>query len=448
MSSSKTEIQVPLTPGALGVGIYRSAEGFCVVNAKTNKDSPLEVGDVIVRLNGVHLPSVEGGVKGWVALFQMHSQGERTAIVKRNKLAPPSGVAAATATATTTQGSLRAASATTSNITTTSAPTAAVQNSAAMVIQNNVAATKVTQRPAKSTTSARKTNSNATRSVTAVAYKMTTDTRLGVGLFGNVGCVKVSTIAKDSLFLDTELEVGMTIGTINGVAPSDAAHAVSLLKAAEGNVSIVATGSGTRKKTTKASKAKTSVGKKNKKEALKPSTYQNAQKRKAATSTAKASSKKQAVSKTKAAAKASVNNNKRKSKHEFNHDDEYMHLMEHGFPDPGCVSACQNYYVTKNDDTYITIAKMLGIEDWKQLAKMPFNERFYGKTSRNRKVLFATRTIIKIPKLAASKWKMNKMVDNYHEEIQAMATCSKCLRRGTSLSYSHFDFWSDLLKSY
>ncbi len=287
-----------------------------------------------------------------------------------------------------------------------------------------------------------------TREVVTV-FKPSKDSKLGIGLVGAAGCVTVLSIAKDGLFSTTSLKVGMIVETINNVKCTDAGHGVSVLREAERQVTIVAL---------HAEKAK---------KALKPSTYQNAKKRKAEESKPKKTPyKKQAVTKTKTAttkaaaasktktattkvtvsktktvtAKAAASNKtktaavvpKKSSKHDFNHDDAYMHLLENGFPDPGCVSACQNYYVTKNNDSYISIAEKLGMDDWKQLAAMPFNQRFYGgqNNKKTKSLIFAARTVIKIPKTAASKWKLNKIVDNYQEVVKTLATCSKCLKKG------------------
>ena len=81
-----------------GVAIYRTeADGSCVVSKKVNAASPLEVGDVIVRLNSVYLPGVEGGVQGWVALFQSYSKVERDVVIRRQVPAVTAATVPATA---------------------------------------------------------------------------------------------------------------------------------------------------------------------------------------------------------------------------------------------------------------------------------------------------------------------------------------------------------------
>jgi len=59
-----------LPPGSQGVGIQKAENGMCVVSSKTNSESPLQVQDVIVSLNGILLSGVEGGVPAWVKQFQ------------------------------------------------------------------------------------------------------------------------------------------------------------------------------------------------------------------------------------------------------------------------------------------------------------------------------------------------------------------------------------------
>ena len=360
MTTTSEEVRLTLAPGSLGVGIYRQeTNGTCVVSQKNNAASPLQVGDVIVRLNGVTLADIKDGVKGWVALFQASASRQRNVVVRRAvNPSPTAAVAVAAAT---------------NNYSSAGAPTK--------------------------------------NKVTATVFKPTKGSKLGIGLVGTGGVVTIISLAKDGLFASTKLQVGMTVDTINNIKCTDAGNCITVLKEAERQVTVVA------------------VHNEKTKKALKPSTYQNAKKRKAVDSKPKRTyNKKPAVSKqpTKYQKVAAP----KQSKNDFEHDEAYMHLLENGFPEPGCVSPCQNYYVTKNNDTYISIAKMLGMEDWKLLATLPFNQRFYGKNSRTKSVLFQRNTVVQIPKTAASKWKMNKIIDNSHEEIKAMATCSKCLKKG------------------
>eukprot|EP00984_Skeletonema_dohrnii_P003762 scaffold1299_cov117-Skeletonema_dohrnii-CCMP3373.AAC.7 len=427
-----SELQLVIAPGPLGIGIYRNeADGSCVVSTKKSKQSPFEVGDIILRLNGVSLRGVEGGVQGWVALFQRYANLQRNVVVRR--WAPASGATVTAAAVPASSGAPtndnKAMTTSSSSGAPSSAPIVAPQLNAASTTHQATA--NVSQQPTivrapsvPKTQQVANNNNNMIHRETVTVFKPTQESKLGIGLVGTAGCIKVSSISPGYLFSTTRLKVGMIVESINNVQCTDAAHGVRLLKAAERQVTIVA------------------VHTEKTKKALKPSTYQNAKKRKAEVSKPKkAANKKQAVSKTKTVAvpkarPAAVVAKPKKSsssKHDFNHDDAYMHLLENGFPDPGCVSACQNYYVTKNNDTYKSIAEKLGMEDWRQLSKMPFNDRFYGqagKTKHKTCVLFAARTVIKIPKTAASKWKLNKIVDNYQEEIQAMATCSKCLKKG------------------
>ena len=44
-------------------------------------------------------------------------------------------------------------------------------------------------------------------------------------------------------------------------------------------------------------------------------------------------------------------------------------------------------------------------------------------------MLFKQGTVVKIPTNLCSKWKLDKAVDNHVEQLKAMATCSKCLKK-------------------
>ena len=77
-------INITIPPGPLGVGII-SEDGNCVISSKSNQsNSPLMVDDIIVSLNGIKLSQIEGGVDGWVRLFQMFGQVQRNLVVQRD----------------------------------------------------------------------------------------------------------------------------------------------------------------------------------------------------------------------------------------------------------------------------------------------------------------------------------------------------------------------------
>lgn len=136
-----------------------------------------------------------------------------------------------------------------------------------------------------------------------------------------------------------------------------------------------------------------------------------------------ATNKKQKTGSNKSAAKKT-------KKSDFTHDEHYMKLIANGFPEYyGSVSPCQNYYITKNNDSYNSIADTIGLDDWRALRDMEFNTNFYGQL--NASTQFQKGTIIKIPTVKCSKWKLSKLIDNHEEEIKEMATCSKCLKKGT-----------------
>ncbi|KAL7542598.1 hypothetical protein ACHAXR_012238 [Thalassiosira sp. AJA248-18] len=84
---------VVLPRGSIGVGIRKHKDGNCVVTSRFNAESPLQVQDVIVSVNGIRLSSVEGGVNEWVELFQAFSMASiiRNVVVER-----PTSIAAIT----------------------------------------------------------------------------------------------------------------------------------------------------------------------------------------------------------------------------------------------------------------------------------------------------------------------------------------------------------------
>ena len=91
------------------------------------------------------------------------------------------------------------------------------------------------------------------------------------------------------------------------------------------------------------------------------------------------------------------------------------------------MSPCGTYYISKDNDTTRTIATTIGLDDWKVLNDIEFNRRFYTKLTGN--MLFKQGTVVKIPTNLCSRWKLDKAVDNHVEQLKAMATCSKCLKK-------------------
>ena len=74
----------------------------------------------------------------------------------------------------------------------------------------------------------------------AIVIKPSKDAKLGIGLTTFTdGTVRISSIAKDGLFAETDLQVGMVVEAINGNTKfSTSKEAISLLKEAEGLVVI------------------------------------------------------------------------------------------------------------------------------------------------------------------------------------------------------------------
>ena len=81
------QISITLPPGPLGVGLRRSDTGQCYINSKTNASSPLLVGDIIVKMNGIVLADVQDGTQAWPKLFQAFASMPKNLIVLR-RIAP------------------------------------------------------------------------------------------------------------------------------------------------------------------------------------------------------------------------------------------------------------------------------------------------------------------------------------------------------------------------
>ena len=72
-------------PGPLNIGIKMNSADDCVVSRKEpQSNSPLQVGDILLSLNGITLRDVEGGTEAWGKLFSAFNTGERKVKVQRN----------------------------------------------------------------------------------------------------------------------------------------------------------------------------------------------------------------------------------------------------------------------------------------------------------------------------------------------------------------------------
>jgi len=87
-SLSKQPLTIYLLPGPLGIGIKMSTTGECIVSSKAPQSrSPLQVGDILLSLNGISLVDVEGGTDAWCKLFSAFDTVERKVKVRRDDTA-------------------------------------------------------------------------------------------------------------------------------------------------------------------------------------------------------------------------------------------------------------------------------------------------------------------------------------------------------------------------
>ena len=82
-------ITIDVNQGILGVTVTRQRDsGQCIVTGISNPSSQLEVGDIILNLNGIDLETVDGGVKAWEKLFSEFQDGNRKLKVQRRDATP------------------------------------------------------------------------------------------------------------------------------------------------------------------------------------------------------------------------------------------------------------------------------------------------------------------------------------------------------------------------
>ena len=87
-TSSAQLLTIYLLPGPLGIGIKMSTTGECVVSSKApQSQSPLQVGDILLSLNGISLVDVDGGTDAWCKLFSAFDNVERKVKVQRDTTA-------------------------------------------------------------------------------------------------------------------------------------------------------------------------------------------------------------------------------------------------------------------------------------------------------------------------------------------------------------------------
>ncbi|KAL7534170.1 hypothetical protein ACHAXR_005696, partial [Thalassiosira sp. AJA248-18] len=376
---SQYQVSVTLPHGPLGVTIQRKgANGQCVVTSKTaysagGPANPLEVKDVIVSLNGIILADVEGGMNAWMTLFQVFDGTGRNLVVQR--------VAAASTTA--------ASSATDAAVVASANEHGAASAAAAAAVAPKFDLSTVLQRRRQ------ETDCNFSSQQSIVDY------------FRNVpGKGKLRPMLSQIATLETEEAKAQYVRDWRNLTKEQQENYKKDVREGGNIVSIsafVAAADAAANDVMAASEEK--------KHALKDSSKHNA-----------TTTKKQKVEKKKSSKK------KTDVKNNFTHDSHYLKLIEDGFPTYyGSVSPCQHYYICKTNDCYHSIADKVGLDDWKALNGVEFNTVLYGVLTANTQ--FQRGTIVKIPTIQCSKWKLSKMVDNHAEEMKMFATCSKCLKK-------------------
>jgi len=76
--------------------------------------------------------------------------------------------------------------------------------------------------------------------IVAVVEKESQDQKLGIGMKTTDGVAVISKIVEDGMFANTQLKVGMEVKTVNNTKVSNNSEAISMLKEATGQITIVA----------------------------------------------------------------------------------------------------------------------------------------------------------------------------------------------------------------
>ena len=91
MQSLSNLEELILPPGDLGVTFKMGVNGMCTVVDKSMDDSPLQILDVIISLNGIKLVDVKDGEPAWVKLFDAFKTAPMNLVVCRtNRCGLPS----------------------------------------------------------------------------------------------------------------------------------------------------------------------------------------------------------------------------------------------------------------------------------------------------------------------------------------------------------------------
>ena len=363
---------IQLQPGPLGVCVAKAENGWWFVSSKSNASSPLQVDDVIVSLNGVKLVDVEGGVKAIVKLFQAFGAGPRNLVVGRVPTSP--SPLAATASVTTAPAAIKKEPARPDCVSSAPAIVPAASSAKPTFKLKTCDTCKVTQWHGVGSASTcgkcrAKTQGNGGGTATAVQTP---------ALVHNPSQMSL----EQRQMAEARAAAGYQLPA--GYQQKSMAQAFHSYTSANGRQSHAAT---------------STSGQKKKAYAMKPSTKHNA-----------AAAKKQKVAGGMSAKRkpAASSYSTKKSytttqfttmpaaRDNFNHDEHYLKMARDGFPKPGFVSPCKNYYITETKgECYRTIAEKVGMDDWKDLISLSFNLKFYGRITANK--TFLDNTIVKIP---------------------------------------------------
>ena len=93
-------------------------------------------------------------------------------------------------------------------------------------------------------------------------------------------------------------------------------------------------------------------------------------------------------------------------------------------PRPGKNSMDKTYYSTLDNERLSEVSEKLGLADWRNIECIRENLNRYGKLPAHS--IFKRHTLLCIPTVKCSKWKLAKLVDRELTNIIEMGICTKC----------------------